>query len=56
MRCGAQSGSDKPTNGQKIAKLLRYPRAMVSVQSNRIESDTVNDVTSGKSPKIQKPG
>jgi hypothetical protein len=37
-------------------KLLRCPRATVNVQSNRTESDSVNDVTNVKLPKIQKPG
>jgi hypothetical protein len=46
----------KPTNGQKIMKLLRCPHAMVSIQSNRTESNSVNDVTRVKLPKIQKPG
>jgi hypothetical protein len=36
----------QPTNGQENYKLPRCPRAMVSTQSNHIQSDSVNDVTS----------
>jgi hypothetical protein len=45
LRCGARSGNVSPLTGRKIAKLLRYPRETVSVQSNHLKSDSVNDVT-----------
>jgi hypothetical protein len=45
LRCGARSGNGSPLTGRKIAKLPRYPRAMVSAQSNHLKSDSTNDVT-----------